>query len=66
MELLPKRVAGLHAVRCVAAGACHSIAVTKDGTAHGWGVGDDESLGLQLTRDQLTPLEYPALRLAVP
>ena len=47
---------------------CHSVAVAKDGTAHGWGVGEDEdfALGLQLTEHQMTPLEYPTLRCALP
>ena len=51
---------------CVAAGVGHSIAIAKDGTAHGWGYGEDTALGLQLTDDQLTPLDYKELRLAVP
>ena len=63
---LPKRVAALQGVCCVAAGACHTVAVAKNGTAHGWGVGEDETLGLQLTENRNTPLEDKALRLAVP
>ena len=63
-QLLPKRVAGLQGVCCITAGASHAIAVAKNGTAHGWGVGRDAAfgpiLGLQLTNDQTTPLEYPA------
>ena len=50
----------------MAAGDAHTVAVTKHGAAHGWGVGEDEVLGLQLTEDQTTPLEYKELRLAVP
>ena len=49
-------------VTAVAAGACHSLCVLQDGRVFGWGVGEDETLGLQLTDNQLTPLEYPLLR----
>lgn len=57
---------GLQGVCCVAAGARHTVAIAKDGTAHGWGVGEDETLGLQLTGNQTTPLEYEELQLAMP
>ena len=49
---------GLHGVCCVAAGGTHTLAVAKDGTTHGWGDGEDETLGLQLTEDRRTPLAY--------
>ena len=64
-QLLPKRVEGLQSVCCVAA-AYHTVALAKDGTAHGWGVCEDEALGLQLTENRNTPLEYKELRLALP
>ena len=59
-QCLPKRVAGLQGVCCAAAGAYHAIAVAEDGVVHGWGDCADDALGLQLTTDQLMPLEYPS------
>ena len=58
-------------VCCAAAGSYHSLAIARDGTAHGWGIGADFAgaipvLGLQLTENQTTPLECNELRLAVP
>ena len=56
----------LQGVSCAVSGGGHNIAVAEDGTAHGWGWGEDETLGLQLIENQMTPLEYKELRLAVP
>jgi alpha-tubulin suppressor-like RCC1 family protein len=64
-QLTPKVIEALRGERvvAVAGGQCHYVCVLQDGRAFGWGVGEDETLGLQLTDDQLTPLEYPTLRL---
>jgi alpha-tubulin suppressor-like RCC1 family protein len=40
-----------------------SMCALQDGRVFGWGWGDDATLGLQLTGHQLTPLEYPSLRI---
>ena len=45
-------------VRAVAAGLGHSLAATSDGRVFGWGVVEDETLGLGLTADQQVPTEY--------
>ena len=45
----------------VAASAYHCLAVTDSGKVFGWG--DKDGLGLELNESQLTPLEYPHLRL---
>ena len=65
-QLVPRQVAGLQGVCCVVGSYRHCVAVAQEGAAHGWGYGEDETLGLQLTEDQRTPLEYKELRLAVP
>ena len=62
----PKVIEALQGVRVseVAAGALHSLCVLEDGRVFGWGYGHDEALGLQPTgANQLTPLEYPLLRM---
>ena len=61
----PKVIEALRGERvvAVAGGQCHYVCVLQDGRAFGWGVSEDETLGLQLTDDQLKPLEYPTLRL---
>jgi alpha-tubulin suppressor-like RCC1 family protein len=62
----PKGIEALREERvvAVAAGGAHSLCVLQDGRAFGWGTGEDEwTLGLQLTGHQLSPLEYPTLRL---
>ena len=65
-RLLPTPVPGLPKRVCaVAAGPSHTIATTSGGRAWGWGFGEDASLGLQLVDHQHTPLEYPALRVAL-
>jgi alpha-tubulin suppressor-like RCC1 family protein len=63
-QLTPKVIEALRGERVtgVVAGRCHSLCVLQDGRVFGWGVGEDETLGLQLTGHQLTPLEYPLLR----
>jgi hypothetical protein len=38
----------------------------RDGRVFGLGIGEDETLGLQLTGNQLSPLEYPTLRSLYP
>ena len=48
-------------VTSVAAGALHSLAVDATGKAWGWGIGEDQTLGLGRWRDQLLPLQYPSL-----
>ena len=69
-KLLPTLVAGLHEagerVCAVAAGAAHAIATTSGGRVWGWGYGEDASLGLELDDHQWAPLQYPALRVAMP
>ena len=61
----PTRVEGLPAPICAAAaGTSHSVAIASDGRSWGWGYGEDATLGLQLTDHQLTPQEYPELRVA--
>ncbi|EOD11114.1 hypothetical protein EMIHUDRAFT_452497 [Emiliania huxleyi CCMP1516] len=66
-QVEPRRVHALRGVRVrsVAAGVGHSLATADDGAAYGWGDGSDATLGLQLRRDQLLPLRYPHLRVAL-
>jgi hypothetical protein len=59
---LPKVIEALRCVTAVSSGAQHSICALQDGRVFGWGFGEDETLGLQLTDHQRTPLEYPTLR----
>ena len=63
-RLEPLRVAGLGGVRvcAMAAAGCPSLAVGSDGAVYGWGYGQDATLGLELTEDQLVPRRYPGLR----
>ena len=35
------------------------------GATYGWGYGQDARLGLEVTEDQLTPLQYPKKRALV-
>lgn len=49
----------------VVAGYFHSLIGASDGRAFGFGCGEDERLGLGLTADQTSPLEYPHLKVAV-
>ena len=66
-QLTPKVIETLRGrrVREVAAGESHSVCVLECGRVFGWGFGKDETLGLglQLGSHQLTPREYPSLRL---
>jgi alpha-tubulin suppressor-like RCC1 family protein len=48
----------------LAVGNSHCLCVLRDGRVCGWGDGSDACLGLRLSQDQLTPLEYPQLRVA--
>jgi alpha-tubulin suppressor-like RCC1 family protein len=61
----PKVIEALRGERVVAmeAGGVSSMCALQDGRVFGWGFGDDATLGLQLTGHQLTPLEYPSLRI---
>jgi len=54
--LTPVRVAGLHGVRSVAAGAGHSLALAQDGTVWAWGRNDRGQLGDGSTTDRNTPV----------
>ena len=71
-QLTPFLIAGLEGVcvRLVAAGRTTSLAITSDGEAYGWlGLGWcacmwmelDPVLGLELTEQQLVPLQYAEL-----
>ena len=51
-------------VAAVAVGNSHCLCVLRGGRVLGWGDGSDACLGLGLSQDQLTPLEYPRLRVA--
>jgi len=65
--MLPTLIEGLDEKICaVTSGTAHVIATTSGGRAWGWGWGNDASLGLQLTGDQMRPLEYAELRIATP
>jgi alpha-tubulin suppressor-like RCC1 family protein len=66
-ELEPRIVEALRSVKvcAIVAGAHMSHAVAAGGAAYGWGYGEDATLGLGLTQDQLTPLQYPGLQLRV-
>jgi hypothetical protein len=50
-------------VNAVVAGPVQSFCVLRGGRVLGWGCGDDAALGLRLATHQLTPLEYPSLRM---
>eukprot|EP00966_Prymnesium_polylepis_P166994 3860304-Prymnesium_polylepis.1 len=66
-QLAPCVVESLRSVKVVAvsAGCVTSLAVAAGGAAYGWGVGSDETLGLGLSDNQLTPLQYPRAQLRV-
>ena len=49
-------------VVAIAGSGYGSLCTLHDGRMFGWGYGEDEMLGLQTTAHQLTPLEYPGLR----
>ena len=49
-------------VSAIAAGIRTNLAVAAGGAAYGWGYGGDATLGLGLTENQLTPLQYPSLQ----
>jgi alpha-tubulin suppressor-like RCC1 family protein len=61
----PKVIEALRGERVVTLGAGPntSMCALQDGRVFGWGWGDDATLGLQLMGHQLTPLEYPSLRI---
>ncbi|NLH98577.1 MAG: hypothetical protein GX446_03690 [Chthonomonadales bacterium] len=63
-RLAPVRVAGLaHAsVEAVSAGGHHSLALTADGLAWGWGYNADGQLGTGDTQSRARPTEIVALR----
>ncbi|EOD22027.1 E3 ubiquitin ligase [Emiliania huxleyi CCMP1516] len=65
--LQPTEVEALRGVGAcmVVAGYFHSLIGASDGRAFGFGCGEDERLGLGLTADQTSPLEYPHLKVAV-
>ena len=67
VQLRPLRIAGLGGVRvcAVQAGPWHTLAAASDGAVYGWGCGQDATLGMELTEDQLVPRRYPGLRVRV-
>ena len=62
----PKLVEALNGkhVCAVGAGSYHSLAVSMDGTAYGWGFGEDASLGMQpADHHRMLPEPYAHLKL---
>ena len=66
-QYTPKAVEAMRGVKVcsIAVGESTSLAVAVNGVAYGWGCGEDARLGLGLTEDQLTPLQYPTEQLCV-
>ena len=59
------RIISRHAHQLSVLGDASRVVVMRDGRAFGFGYGRDACLGLSLTRDQYTPIEYPELRITV-
>lgn len=62
-SLVPRKIQGFQgiAVKMVAAGAEHTVAVTEDGKVYGWGWGRYGNLGLNDRNDRLVPEEVAAI-----
>jgi alpha-tubulin suppressor-like RCC1 family protein len=63
--LYPVRVPGLTAVKAVAAGREHSLALMADGTVRAWGRNKSGQLGDGTTVDRNAPVQVPGITSAV-
>jgi alpha-tubulin suppressor-like RCC1 family protein len=55
VRLTPTKVPGLSAVKAIAAGFSHSLALTESGEVYAWGSNEHGQLGLGDTEDRLIP-----------